>query len=201
MVLPDSEPTRAPASRDGFFHDGHKFYVLVDNKHEHTRCDATTLYGLLTTPTNRDRPAHFYTAQMMHYGMQPPMKTRDPAKRKLLAAFAVNEGTIHVPANVLKLEKELEKEYRGTQKANKQPPKAPPPRAAQPPMAVTPAKDYLWGAELRSCLEGFSQKDLVDLLMRIAGDDKSDEATEINKKLWKLRGHDPDVARPQASAE
>ncbi|KAL1738716.1 hypothetical protein HDZ31DRAFT_69698, partial [Schizophyllum fasciatum] len=115
-----------PASRDDFFHDGSTFYVEIDGKHRHPRCDASSLHGLLTytpgpvltkkgqvakrqPPPHKDPPAHFYTAQMLHYGLK-PLKTRDPAKRKLLAAFE-GRDTLAVPAHILQLEQELATEF------------------------------------------------------------------------------------------
>ncbi|TRM67956.1 hypothetical protein BD626DRAFT_108580 [Schizophyllum amplum] len=211
----DDDPVRGnPVSRDGFFYDGHKFYVKIDDKHEHTRCPASDLHALLAhyppagseilpktqaPKPRKDEPAHFYTAQMVHYGVPKPMKTRDPAKRKLSAAYALNSGaSIAVPENILKLESELIQEYRagGNGAAGLASVEDETSTACRT-SAHTVGDDYLWGPDLRCCLERYSQKDLVDLLMRVADDD-SDSATLINKKLWKLRNHDPDNSRSAA---
>ncbi|KAI4293879.1 hypothetical protein K525DRAFT_274810 [Schizophyllum commune Loenen D] len=111
-----------PVSRDDFFYDGTMFYVELEGKHRHPRCDVSSLHGLLTytpgplltkkgqvakrqPPPYKDPPAHFYTAQMIHYGLK-PLKTRDPAKKKLLAACG-GSSTIAVPAHILQLKQQL----------------------------------------------------------------------------------------------
>lgn len=59
------------------------------------------------TPTNY--PAHFYAAQLMHYGLK-PLKTKPAAKKKLLSAFGGHEGkTLLVPKSILDLEKAMRK--------------------------------------------------------------------------------------------
>lgn len=110
-------------ARDGFIFNG-QFCVDVDG-HLHKREDPATLYVLLNAvppttkdgksarkPANSDREAHFYAAQLLHYGL-PFLKTRDPAKKKLLTAFGgVNGRTLNVPPHILTLEAEMGKEFR-----------------------------------------------------------------------------------------
>ena len=118
----------SPVSRDGFFHCGNTFYVEVDG-HRHTRAHPSSLHSLLTytPPTgpaltkagkvakrqpgpHKDEPGHFYCAQLLHYGLK-PLKTKEAAKRNLLAAF--NGSTdLQVPAHILKLERELAEEHK-----------------------------------------------------------------------------------------
>lgn len=110
-------------SRDGFIFNG-QFCVDVDGN-LHKREDPATLYVLLNAvppttkdgktarkPANSDREAHFYTAQLLHYGL-PSLKTRDAAKKKLLTAFGgANGRTLNVPPHILALEAVMGKEYR-----------------------------------------------------------------------------------------
>ena len=133
MSWSDSEPDEwnTPAiTRNGFSFQDDKFYVAI-GYHTHTRKDATELYALLTyTPpppaltkagkvakrqpkdTHKDEEAHFYAAQLVHYGLK-PLKTREPAKKRLLAAFGGAEGkTLEVPKAVLELEVALRKEWK-----------------------------------------------------------------------------------------
>jgi hypothetical protein len=114
-------------SRDGFSCQGNSFYVEVEG-YSHERKDSKELYDLLTytpppplltkagkvakrqPPPYKDQPAHFYCAQLLHYGLK-SMKMRDPAKKRLLAAFG-EKTTLEVPPKILGLEKALKKEYR-----------------------------------------------------------------------------------------
>ena len=132
MYWSDSEPDEwnTPAiTRNGFSFQDDKFYVAI-GYHTHTRKDAAELYALLTyTPpppaltkagkvakrqpkdTHKDEEAHFYAAQLVHYGLK-PLKTREPAKKRLLAAFGGTDGkTLEVPKAVLELEVALRKEW------------------------------------------------------------------------------------------
>lgn len=116
---------------DGFTCTGNRFYVVVDGN-QHEREGAQQLYNLLTytppPPTltkkgtvakrqpvpHKDHAAHFYCAQLIHYGLK-PLKTREPAKKRLLAAFGAGQ-TLSVPASILQLEISMKEEWK---KANK----------------------------------------------------------------------------------
>lgn len=114
-------------SRDGFSYRGNSFFVEVE-RYKHERKDSGELYGLLTytpppplltkagkvakrqPPPYQDQPAHFYCAQLLHYGLK-SMKMREPAKKRLLAAFGGNT-TLEVPSRILDLETALKAEYK-----------------------------------------------------------------------------------------
>jgi hypothetical protein len=122
----------APAvSRDGFLYKSDSFYVEVEGCH-HERKEAKALFELLTyqppplvlTKTGKvakrqpklaayhDQPAHFYSAQLLHYGLK-PLKLREPAKKRLLDAYGGGSGdALKVPERILNLEKEMKEEYR-----------------------------------------------------------------------------------------
>ena len=130
MSFSDSEPDEwnTPAiTRNGFSFKDDKFYVKV-GYNRHTRKDAAELYALLTyTPpplaltkagkvakrqpkdTHKDEEAHFYEAQLVHYGLK-PLKTREPAKKRLLAGF--NGANLEVPKVILDLEVALREEWK-----------------------------------------------------------------------------------------
>ena len=133
MSFSESEPDDwyTPAiTRNGFSFKDDKFYVEV-GYHTHTRKDAAELYALLTyTPpppaltkagkvakrqpkdTHKDEEAHFYEAQLVHYGLK-PLKTREPAKKRLLAGFSKADGkSLEVPKAILDLEVALRKEWK-----------------------------------------------------------------------------------------
>ena len=111
-----------PVSRNNFFYDHGGIYVEVDG-HRHTRASSFRLYSLLIKPDSpvltkkgqvarrqptphRDEPAHFYTAQLIHHGLK-PYKSKDAAKKQILAAFDRTNRTISVPIHILQLEAEL----------------------------------------------------------------------------------------------
>jgi hypothetical protein len=116
-----------PIVRDSFSCSGGDLYVTIEG-HRHERTDPESLHRLLTytqpaplltkagkvakrqPAPHKDPPGHFYCAQLLHYGLK-PMKTREAAKKQLLATFAAN-GTLSVPERILKLEETLQKEYR-----------------------------------------------------------------------------------------
>ena len=130
-----NETSSTPAvSQNGFtFQDG-QFFVEGD-PYRHPRMDARELYDLLTftsfldpagadaakaqdskhqlKATHKDRKAEFYSAQLAHYGLK-VYKTREPAKKHLLIAFANAGGngkTLPVPAGIVELESSLRNEW------------------------------------------------------------------------------------------
>jgi hypothetical protein len=59
-----------------------------------------------------DQPAHFYSAQLLHYGLK-PLKLREPAKKRLLTAYGGAGGdALKVPERILKLERQMKEKYR-----------------------------------------------------------------------------------------
>ena len=124
--------TYAPAiSRDDFLFKGDSFYVEAEGFH-HERKDAKELFKLLAyeppppppalTKTGKvakrqpklaayhDQPAHFYTAQLLHYGLK-LLKLREPAKKKLAAYNGGGADALKVPERILKLETQMREEY------------------------------------------------------------------------------------------
>ena len=90
----------------------------------HARCASDCLHALLTYTDpgpaltkqgkprvqqprpHRNESAGFYQAQLVHHGLK-PLKTKGPAKNALLAAIQANNGTLAVPENILRLERDL----------------------------------------------------------------------------------------------
>ncbi|KAL1721773.1 hypothetical protein EV715DRAFT_271030 [Schizophyllum commune] len=234
-----------PVSRDEFFHDGTMFYVEIDGKHRHPRCDASSLHGLLTytppsglaptkkdniakglPPPHKDPPPHFYTAQMIHYGLK-PLKTRDPAKKKLLAAFG-GGATLVVPAHILQLEQQLATEFAVNNKGAAKQPKtkkakeakqaspavalakqdpsndAPPP-AARDPKASKKAPPPVDVQALRSSLEGLKHQDLVKIILHVAQDPAvhssiTEQVRELQAAAPLIRFLPPPVPPPAPTA-
>lgn len=78
----------------------------------------------MRTPTNsqssNDPPWHFWTAQLIHYGLT-PTKDKNAAKIRLLSAL--NEGILEVPGWIIRLETELKKEWEAEKKKLNKPTK------------------------------------------------------------------------------
>ncbi|PBK75782.1 hypothetical protein ARMSODRAFT_1013208 [Armillaria solidipes] len=121
-----TESSSPPVSRDGFFYDGHGLFVEVDSN-RHYREDSDALYALLThvdpppvytksgtlakrqPPPFKDRPGHFYRAQLVHYGLN-PVTVKEAAKGLLLSAFD-RDNTLAVPNKILRLEADLKAKF------------------------------------------------------------------------------------------
>ncbi len=117
----------APVSCDRFSFDGRELSVVVENN-RHTRCDSVSLHALLThqdppplmtkagkrakrqPPPFVDRPGHFYCAQLLHYGLK-PLKTKDLAKKRLLASYN-SDRQLHVPTAIVQLEQKLRADFK-----------------------------------------------------------------------------------------
>ncbi|KAI4260752.1 MAG: hypothetical protein LQ352_000144 [Teloschistes flavicans] len=107
-----------PVSRDGFYYNG-DLYVETGNLNRHKRASVPEITaiirpdlkkgktGTLTEPP-KDQVAHWYEAQLIHYGL-PPSKDKARAKMRLLDAL--NNAKLEVPANVIKVEADLKKEF------------------------------------------------------------------------------------------
>jgi hypothetical protein len=103
-----------PVSRDGFFHDGTSFWVEVESN-RHPRADSKSLRALLVVEATsnsapqKDKPTHFYIAQLKHYGLK-HLKTKGPAKAALLEALN-QKPKLAVPPHILQIEKSLKEGY------------------------------------------------------------------------------------------
>lgn len=98
----------APISRNGFSFAGDSFSVTASG-HVHRRCTMPELKAhFKTLGSAKDHPAHWYEAQLLHYGL-PPSKVKGTAKMRLMEA--VNAGKVTVPAPLGALEREMKKEW------------------------------------------------------------------------------------------
>jgi hypothetical protein len=97
-----------PATRDGWSYSG-DFHVEASGNNRHRRATVPELKAVYDgTDGAKDPPAHWYEAQLIHYGL-PPSKTKGTAKMRLFDA--VNKGNLAVPAHIKKTETELKKEW------------------------------------------------------------------------------------------
>jgi hypothetical protein len=140
--------TFAPPARRGDFIYSSVLYADPGNGNHHGRAsvaelaallrpEATNLYSKgrkleVATPT-KDQVWHFYSAQLIHYGL-PVTKDKNVAKVRLLNAM--NQFKLEVPAWILKVESELKAEWEAENKklkkggnvASKKAPKSTAPR-------------------------------------------------------------------------
>ncbi|KAK4214645.1 hypothetical protein QBC37DRAFT_145577 [Rhypophila decipiens] len=103
------------ASQDGWSYGSGDFYVEASGHNRHRRATLPELKSHFDTSS--DRPAHWYEAQLLHYGL-PPSKTKGTAKMRLFEA--VNKGNLSVPAHITKLESSLKKEWTKLERESKQ---------------------------------------------------------------------------------
>lgn len=102
-----------PVEKDGFAYAGDTLYAEASSHNRHRRATLPELKELFQ-PTSgtksgaKDPAAHWYEAQLIHYGL-PPSKTKSVAKVRLLDAF--NKGGMAVPQHLQKLETELKKQW------------------------------------------------------------------------------------------
>jgi hypothetical protein len=98
--------------RDNFVYND-TFFVQVDGDKRHPRASVANLTSLLrpetsSAPPAKDQVGHWYQAQLLHYGL-PPSKDKNTAKVRLLQA--INGNSLSVPVHVIKLEKDMKKEF------------------------------------------------------------------------------------------
>ncbi|KAK8087034.1 hypothetical protein PG994_002008 [Apiospora phragmitis] len=99
----------SPVSRDGFAFANGDLYAEASGHNRHRRATLAELKTHFQSGSDKDHPAHWFEAQLIHYGL-PPSKTRAVARMRLFDA--VNKaGALKVPAHVSKLKGELKKEW------------------------------------------------------------------------------------------
>ncbi|KAK2125631.1 hypothetical protein NOF04DRAFT_9743 [Fusarium oxysporum II5] len=124
-------PGAPPVSEDGFAFAEGVFFAQSSGQNRHRRATATELKEHFTSGNDKDHPAHWFEAQLIHYGL-PPSKTKSVARMRLFDA--VNAGNLKVPANVSKLETKLKKEWTKNDREAKKG------AASKPAAQVTPVK-------------------------------------------------------------
>ncbi|KAH6613768.1 hypothetical protein B0J18DRAFT_473551 [Chaetomium sp. MPI-SDFR-AT-0129] len=80
-----------PSTRDNWSYSG-DFHVEASGNNRHRRATVPELKALFDgTDGAKDRPAHWYEAQLIHYGL-PPSKTKGTAKMRLFDAVGKGRG-------------------------------------------------------------------------------------------------------------
>lgn len=75
-----------PVDKDGFSYSGDSLFREASNLNRHRRATIPELKAHFAGKDTENRPAHWYEAQLLHYGL-PPSKVKGTAhkRRKLLA--------------------------------------------------------------------------------------------------------------------
>ncbi|KAF3760735.1 hypothetical protein M406DRAFT_108220 [Cryphonectria parasitica EP155] len=96
----------APVEKDGFSYAGDSLYCETSSLNRHRRATLPELKAHYTGKDTENRPAHWYEAQLLHYGL-PPSKVKGTAHKRLFDA--VRQGDLSVPAHIQKIEADLKK--------------------------------------------------------------------------------------------
>ncbi|KAI0518410.1 hypothetical protein F5B22DRAFT_60876 [Xylaria bambusicola] len=111
----------APAvTKDGFSFAG-DLYAEASGHNRHRRATVSELKEHFKSGSDKDHPAHWFEAQLIHYGLQ-SSKTKSVARMRLYDA--VNNGKLTVPSHIQKLEKDLKKEWTKSEREAKMAAKA-----------------------------------------------------------------------------
>jgi hypothetical protein len=95
--------------RDNFAYANGDLFAEASGQNRYRRVTPAELQNHFKTPgSEKDKPAHWYEAQLIHYGLQ-PSKTKSVVRMRLFDA--VNGGKLNVPAHITKMESELKKEW------------------------------------------------------------------------------------------
>ena len=106
----------APPVRRGDFFYSSMLYANVGNGNHHPRATVSLIATLLrpephaqqSATSATDKVWHWYTAQLLHYGL-PSTTNKNTAKVRLLDA--ISQCKLEVPAWILNMEAELKKEW------------------------------------------------------------------------------------------
>ncbi|KAI7786459.1 hypothetical protein LA080_003703 [Diaporthe eres] len=98
-----------PVDKDGFSYAGDSLFREASNLNRHRRATIPELKAHFAGKDNENRPAHWYEAQLLHYGL-PPSKVKGTAHKRLFDAVMA-KGGLTVPAHIQKIEADLKKEW------------------------------------------------------------------------------------------
>ena len=111
----------APASHGPFHYSYGELHAEASNGNRHRRTTLPELQDFFrpsaqfnsASSSQQDRPAHWFEAQLLHYGL-PPSKTKGTAFRRLHDAFTSSH--LAVPAEISTIEKNLKKQWESSQR-------------------------------------------------------------------------------------
>ncbi|KAH8805245.1 hypothetical protein F5884DRAFT_443147 [Xylogone sp. PMI_703] len=97
-----------PVCEDGFAFANGDFFAEASGQNRHRRVAVAELKALFSSGSDKEHPAHWFEAQLIHYGL-PSSKTKSVARMRLFDA--VNAGKLIVPKHIVSLESKLKKEW------------------------------------------------------------------------------------------
>lgn len=97
-----------PVQKDGFSYAGDSLYCEASNLNRHRRATLPELQNHFNGKDTENRPAHWYEAQLLHYGLA-PSKVKGTAHKRLFDA--VMGGNLAVPPQIQKIEADLKKAW------------------------------------------------------------------------------------------
>ncbi|KAI3400146.1 hypothetical protein diail_4378 [Diaporthe ilicicola] len=98
-----------PVDKEGFSYAGDSLFREASNLSRHRRATVPELKAHFSGKDTENRPAHWYEAQLLHYGL-PPSKVKGTAHKRLFDAVT-GKGGLTVPAHIQKIEADLKKEW------------------------------------------------------------------------------------------
>lgn len=90
------------------------FFAEISGQKRHRRATVGELKEHFSSGTDKDHPAHWFEAQLVHYGLK-PSKTKSVARMRLFDA--VNRDNLAVPSDLVELVAKLRKEWANNDKA------------------------------------------------------------------------------------
>ncbi|KAH7001272.1 hypothetical protein EDB80DRAFT_88010 [Ilyonectria destructans] len=97
-----------PVSEDGFAFVNGDFFADASGQNQHRRATVAEIKEHFTSGSDRDHPAHWFEAQLIHYGLK-PTKAKAVGRMRLLDAS--KDGKLTVPPSITQLESKLKKEW------------------------------------------------------------------------------------------
>ncbi|PFH57067.1 hypothetical protein XA68_15570 [Ophiocordyceps unilateralis] len=97
-----------PVAAEGFAYAEGVFFAEASGQNRHGRASNHELKTHFTSGSDRDHPAHWFEAQLIHYGLK-QSKNKAVARTRLLDAL--NSGSLTVPPHITRLEADLKKEW------------------------------------------------------------------------------------------
>ncbi|KAI9016984.1 hypothetical protein BC832DRAFT_3225 [Gaertneriomyces semiglobifer] len=97
-----------PVAKDGFAYTGGDFFAEASGHNRHRRAAPAEIDTHFKSGSDKDHTAHWFEAQLIHYGLQ-PSKTKAVARMRLFDALKA--GKLTIPTHIKKLEAELKKEW------------------------------------------------------------------------------------------
>lgn len=113
--------TTALVSEGKFAFTNGVFFAEASGHNQHRRASQEELRAHFASGSDKDYTAHWFEAQLIHYGLQ-PSKVKSVARMRLFDA--VRDGDLSVPSHITDLEKKLKKEWAKQDKEEKKAAKA-----------------------------------------------------------------------------